>query len=306
MSTSKASSSSWCSSSSVGHPGELDAHQHDLLAKRAVDQCGGYVRHASSHSTFATNCTGPLERGARRRPSVTRSAPPGLSTVTSVPLRPRGDRPPRSRPNRCRTPASSRRRVRSRGSRRGPRRSTLTNSTFAPPSLVESSSRPAPRASTSFHFGSSRTTTWGLPTYATPERARERRRRRSPRPWRRCRSRRRRPSSRVTVRVPASVSTSSVSQVARRGAAHRGGEAANAVARHLGDRSVGVVEDHRDGRAQRREQQTVGAHARRAVARPRARAAAFHHGAVPCSITSTRKSLPAPCHFCRDRSAIVV
>src|SRR5487761_2354351 len=29
-----------------------------------------------------------------------------------------------------------------------------------------------------------------------------------------------------------------------------------------------------------------------------------HHGAVPCSMTSTRKSLPAPCHFWRLRKAI--
>src|ERR1700731_2227479 len=29
-----------------------------------------------------------------------------------------------------------------------------------------------------------------------------------------------------------------------------------------------------------------------------------HHGDDPCSTTSTRKSFPAPCHFCNQRSAI--
>ncbi len=70
------------------HTRKLDPHQHNLFAKRAVDQCGGDVRHPPSHSTFATNFTGPSRR-APPSPSVTRSAPPGLSTVTSVPVNPR-------------------------------------------------------------------------------------------------------------------------------------------------------------------------------------------------------------------------
>ena len=68
----------------LGDTRELHADEHDLLAKRAIDEGIGYIGHASSHSTFATNCTGPLSVAAAPS-SVTCSAPPGLSTVTSVP-----------------------------------------------------------------------------------------------------------------------------------------------------------------------------------------------------------------------------
>ena len=47
-----------------GDARKLHADQHDLLAKRAIDEGIGYIGHASSHSTFATNCTGPLSVAA--------------------------------------------------------------------------------------------------------------------------------------------------------------------------------------------------------------------------------------------------
>ena len=42
------------------HAREQHTYQHDSLAKRAIYQRAGYVGQASSHSTCATNCTGPL------------------------------------------------------------------------------------------------------------------------------------------------------------------------------------------------------------------------------------------------------
>src|SRR5664280_696416 len=63
--------------------GELHTHEHDALAKRSVDQRAGNIRQASSHSTSATNCTGPLSVAVPSF-SCTRNCPPGLSTSTSL------------------------------------------------------------------------------------------------------------------------------------------------------------------------------------------------------------------------------
>jgi len=96
----------------LGDARELHSDEDDLLADRAIDERSGYIGHASSHSTFATNCTGPLNVAAAPF-SVTCSAPPGLSTVTSCHTSRRGARPRPPRTYRSRRPWSSRRRARS-------------------------------------------------------------------------------------------------------------------------------------------------------------------------------------------------
>jgi len=58
----------------LGDARELHSDEEDLLADRAIDEGSGYIGHASSHSTFATNCTGPLNVAAAPF-SVTCSAP---------------------------------------------------------------------------------------------------------------------------------------------------------------------------------------------------------------------------------------
>src|ERR1019366_6563002 len=149
-----------------GHARELDAHEDDLLAERAIDEGAGYIGHASSHSTLATNCTGPLSVAAT--PSkVTRSAPPGFSTVTSMP----------HISSRWATATTAHDPVPQALVQPTPRSitliercvssSTLRNSTFAPSMSAERLSANSSRIA-SVHLASSRTTTCGLPTYATP------------------------------------------------------------------------------------------------------------------------------------------
>ena len=60
-----------------GDAREQDAHEHDPLADRAVDECGGKIGHGAFQSMSATKCTGP-DRVASPSASWTLRAPPGV------------------------------------------------------------------------------------------------------------------------------------------------------------------------------------------------------------------------------------